>query len=481
MGYISLREEKEKNLDKLLVEKNNDDYFFECKHRYKDLFNNVNGYALDDDQIKCVINEDDSLLINAGAGSGKSLTLIGKIKYLVEVKKVNYEDILVISFTNESCKSFKNKISYDIDVFTFHRLGLEIIKKYRDVMIVTDELDFIIEEVFNDKECRKLLKGVELNKFSEDVKRFISMYKNREDIDFKDILKNNFSYKMHKLYKVIYIIYIRYKKHLEDNDLVDFDDMVNKALEYISEEYVFKEYKYIIIDEYQDSSDNRINLIKKILSCTGAKLIVVGDDFQSIYRFTGSNINLFLNFTKLFEYSKVLSINNTYRNCQQLIDVAGGFVMKNKFQLRKSLNSNLKLDKPIKFYYGSLDKLVKLLYDKEVLILGRNNRDIYKYDIDLASNCKYMTVHKSKGLESEVVIMVNLLDDINGFPSKRENSDVLKVMDYEDKFLYEEERRLFYVGLTRTKSVVYLLIEENPSVFVNELYKDYKKFIEIIK
>ena len=92
-------------------------------------------------------------------------------------------------------------------------------------------------------------------------------------------------------------------------------------------------YKYVIIDEYQDTSLVRFNLIKEILDKTDSKLMVVGDDFQSIYRFTGCDISLFLNFKKYFNKAKILKIQNTYRNSQELIDIAGNFVMKNKHQI----------------------------------------------------------------------------------------------------------------------------------------------------
>ena len=177
--------------------------------------------------------------------------------------------------------------------------------------------------------------------------------------------------------------------------------------------------------------------------------------------------------------------------------------MKNQKQIRKTLNSNKKLDYPIEIvYYKNIKedfyKLVSLIYNKtkkNILVLGRNN-----YDINMVLNPKYfnnsitclknnnikinyLTVHKSKGLEEENVIMINLRNDILGFPCKIKNNQILRfVTNNKEKYLYSEERRLFYVGLTRTKNKVYLFTPLNKeSIFVKELKKDYKKNIKINK
>jgi len=264
------------------------------------------------------------------------------------------------------------------------------------------------------------------------------------------------------------------------------------ATKYIKENGI-KQYKYIIVDEYQDTSYIRYFLLKEIINKTDAKIICVGDDYQSIYRFNGCNLNMFLNFKKYFGYTKVLKINNTYRNSQELINVAGKFIMKNKRQLYKKLRSSKSIDKPIKIMYG--DNLKKLLdkvieKHKKILILGRNNFDIDKYfRIDKDNNIqynkvniKYLTIHASKGLEEECVVIINLKDDILGMPNKIKDDKILKYVNNNiDIYPYEEERRLFYVALTRTKSDVYLLVDKkNPSIFVKELIRDNSKYIEYI-
>ena len=184
------------------------------------------------------------------------------------------------------------------------------------------------------------------------VMTIINLYK-AQNLDYKVF------YKIPKKYKEIVIlvlkILIEYEKEKKAIEAIDFDDMINLATEKIKN----NPYKYIIIDEYQDSSLIRVNLIKKLIKLNNAKLLVVGDDWQSIYRFSGCDINIFLNFKKYFKKIKTLKIINTYRNSQELINVASNFVMKNPYQIRKKLVSFKNNKKPIKiFYYKNNNQIV---------------------------------------------------------------------------------------------------------------------------
>ena len=249
--------------------------------------------------------------------------------------------------------------------------------------------------------------------------------------------------------------------------------MINKSIDIIKEKGIYN-YKYIIIDEYQDISLVKCELIKTIKQKTNSKLLAVGDDFQSIYRFTGTNIKTFINFKDYFPNAQIFKLKKTYRNSEELLEIANKFILKNKRQINKKLWSEKHQKNPIYIYYYNqnqkevLEKIIKK--SKNFLILGRNNNDI--------KNIKYkaMTVHKSKGLEADNVIILNLEDKVTGFPNKITNDRVLKyVLDDEDEYPYEEERRLFYVALTRTKNSNYLLVNiEKPSIFVQELLKDNK-------
>lgn len=231
---------------------------------------------------------------------------------------------------------------------------------------------------------------------------------------------------------------------------------------------------------------------------TKAYVTVVGDDFQSIYRFSGCDLNNFLDFQKHFKPAKKLYLTNTYRNSKELIHVAGSFIMKNPRQVKKKLKSNKNIPKPIIICYYKNKKedfyrLLNRINSDNLMILGRNNADIYQVlskhlqfnnhqIIYHNANIYYKTIHKAKGLEEDNVLMINLTNDIYSLPTKIKEDHILKyVIKHYDIYPFEEERRLFYVGLTRTKNYCYLFVpKDNPSIFIQELIKNYKKYITII-
>jgi len=431
------------------------------------ILDNVCGYPLDKEQREVVLCKNKNVLVSAGAGSGKSLTIIGKIRYLVEIDKVNIKDILVISFTNDTVNSLKNKLldnyNYDIDVFTFHKLGLNILENvnYHIDIISSDYLEYIVLEYFNGLMLnniyfqKKLLKYFKVKdtyinfinndcrfrEFTKLVIRFISLFRsnNLSINDFYNILISNrnklFGKKKVFLLRIILDIYLIYIDELKSSGKIDFDDMIIEACKNIDN--INFNYKYIIIDEYQDTSLVKFNMIEKLVDKMNSNLLVVGDDFQSIYRFTGCSLDLFLNFDKMFDDVKTFKLTNTYRCCYELINISGKFIMKNKYQIKKELKSNKHIYDPLYIIYtkNNVDCLIKLILknkDKEIMIIGRNNFDIYKYIDnrfkldnnnliyinDTSIKIRYLTAHRSKGLESDVVIIINMIDDIFGFPNK---------------------------------------------------------------
>lgn len=321
--------------------------------------------------------------------------------------------------------------------------------------------------------------------------------------------------------------FLEYRKMLVENHAVDFEDMINESVRVLAEVKEMKQkldFKYLIVDEYQDISRQRFDLVKSFSQVTDAKIMAVGDDWQSIYAFSGSDITLFTQFAEKMGYARLMKIVRTYRNSQEVIDIAGNFIQKNTSQIKKSLISPKHIEEPVIIYtydgaakdpkadrrsganyalaYAVQTALEQIInYNRQekkstekstILLLGRFNFDgdrlartgLFEY-VNRGSKLKsvnypslditFMTAHASKGLGYDNVIVVNGRNETYGFPSKIEDDPVLALVVKEDRSMqYAEERRLFYVAMTRTKNRVYFIApEKNPSEFLLEIKKEY--------
>lgn len=348
-----------------------------------------------------------------------------------------------------------------------------------------------------------IYQGQSFKSFINLLRSFLSLYKARyiDDLAFVNLIKEHDLKGYAKIRATLFLeicqnIYKYYRDHLECEHKIDFDDMILKSKEALDSVDGFN-YKYIIVDEFQDISVSRMEFLLKLIKKNKAKLFAVGDDFQAIYRFAGCDISIFLNFDKYFRDATKTYLTKTYRNSQELQDIAGPFIMANPYQYKKIIKSNSHLENPIKItYYDNLNKYKSLLAvlndiakknsDSKVLLLGRNNNDLKSFlglgmleksrdkifcqelpNLELS----FQTVHASKGLEADFVILLNANGDKYGFPNQMEDDPLLDlVLSDKSSFPFAEERRLFYVALTRTKSYLYILCDSNePSIFVEEI------------
>ena len=692
------------NIDNIeyLVEQNNEKYV-NCNLNNK-IFDSINGNSLDKEQRKAILQDEKSNLIIAGAGSGKTLTICGKVKFLIEINKIQPEQILLLSYSKKSCDDLTikiNKINENLRVNTFHKLGLDILTKSNEKkQTIEEQFDAIIEKYFreeikkdiemmrkvllyislyknsfnvnqkydnkgdlyqeikkndfktlktslvemtNDKENKETIKkeyvksyeelaianyyfingidyiyefpycknvatnekrqytpdfylekykiyhehyGIDKNgranqydgeeekkyldgivwkrkihtlyntkcietysyefenctifeklekslkengvvfkplekiqiidalnsiynnknfkSFINLIKTFLNLYKSkyRDETEFEKLKIKSFTNNFEKTRTILFLdivkkVYVYYENYIKMENKIDFDDMILKATDCIDNVQGFN-YKYIIVDEFQDISFSRMQFLKKLIEKGNSKLFAVGDDWQAIYRFEGCDLDIFLNFEKYFGYSNISYITLTYRNSQELQSIVGDFIKKNPEQISKTIKSNKRLNNPIKIAYYDDDKIssfieiLRNIYREDcvanILVLGRHNKDINdllcdkfelkngnlifkKYD---GFKIKYSTVHGSKGLEADYVILINADDSIYGFPNKIEDDKILNlVLSNKSKYEFAEERRLWYVALTRTKTYTYILVNENkPSCFVKEIEND---------
>lgn len=686
---------------------------------YSKLFDNVENRKLDIQQRTAIVQDEDNNLIIAGAGSGKTTTIVGKVNYILEKKLAKPDEILLISFTNDSASTLADRINnIDIEVKTFHKFGIDVItnvekkkpsifdtnqfegtikkffneliqnpeylnkvtlffinylkpvvddsefdnqgehiqflkdNNYRSFQLNSDKTTYRMEIVKSIQECQianflffngieykyeapyeedtatpefrrwkpdftltqnekkiyyehfgidrnndipkffvkenqtyeqaktiynnkiqwardtnerfqttliesysyemsegNLFKNLEnnlkehgfilnpkspneiwniINEASkDDVKQIIKLF-----LTFINLLKSNnysiadivvknktieskFNRKRNEiLIEIIGPIYKKYQDFLLENQEIDFSDMINKAANYIKNKKYKKEYKYIIVDEFQDISISRYQLIKALKDVyPWCKTFCVGDDWQSIYRFSGSDITLFKEFDEYFGVTLKSKIETTYRFKKPLIDISSTFIQKNPFQEMKELKSfsdQKKTEYSIIYSSGedhddtlalkqAFDEIVSNGYDgkKEIYILGRYNRDIgriknnpHHFNINKTLgtieyihksvekitpiNANFMTVHKAKGLQAEYIILLNCNSGRLGFPSQISDDLILNLLLNEsDQFENGEERRLFYVAMTRAKEQLYFIADEKyKSKFILELEND---------
>ncbi len=358
----------------------------------------------------------------------------------------------------------------------------------------------------------------EIDSFITLFQTFISLMKSNnysiDDVKNRNKqVKSKFHQQRNSLFiEIITPIFEKYQKYLSGRKEIDFSDMINKAAQFIATGKYKKKFSYVIIDEFQDISIGRYQLVKAIKDINPAcKLFCVGDDWQSIYRFSGSDIALFKEFEKYFGYTEKAKIETTYRFHDPLITLSSDFILKNPNQTRKELRG-LGNNKSSTYHiaysiseneddtYALQSIFNELLLSgkakgKEIFILGR-----YSFDIDRLKNegnifyidkgngivnyaikpnegeilrisAQFMTVHKAKGLEADIIIVINCNSGKHGFPSGMSDDPVLNLLLSEaDQFENGEERRLFYVAMTRAKELVYFVADSSyKSKFIAEL------------
>ena len=660
----------------------------------------VEGQKLDTQQMACVVKDPHSHLVIAGAGTGKTTTILGKVKYLLATKAVQPQELLILSFTNAAASEMKNRLLAEtnekIYVATFHKLGYDIIRRaeqitpkisqidirsftlddlkrlsqdrsyQRKLMLYLlfnrvqerSEFDFqseseyqdyletnppttILEEhvksygemlianyltqhgvryeyekaypidtrteeygqyhpdfylpdydiyieyfgidrkgnvpdYFSEKgnlsaseayqegmrwkrelhhengtkliECYAyehfegdLLKNLEENlikaavplkelslselisqtgqneknifsALADTISTIISLCRNRKysTSDLLSLCKKEMPKEI-ILAELIAPIMENYEDYLRTNKLVDFTDMLNRAEELtVSGQFVHK-FRYVIVDEYQDISSAQYRLLEAMRKQSDYKLFCVGDDWQSIYRFAGSDIGYILHFSQYWGDSELSRIETTYRFSQRLIDISGDFIMENPNQIKKYIRSGNDSEKlvigridgytenaSIRFMIEKIESLPK---DSSVFFIGR-----YQFDVDLLRNSDlltlkydnekqinrvylkgrndlkmaYYTAHRSKGLQADYVFIINNRATHMGFPSKVQNPPLVELLlEQADQYPDAEERRLFYVALTRARKKVYLLTSgKNVSSFAGELIDRYSEEIK---
>lgn len=346
-----------------------------------------------------------------------------------------------------------------------------------------------------DKELRDALEKSGI--FKEGKNRYLKCLQaiRTERLNYEQILKRLTDAKI--VYAKEYAAFLMrihdaYVKQLNDAQEIDFDDMILQATSLIKDGNFKPKWKHILVDEFQDISMARLELLKEIFN-KGPRPIwtVVGDDWQSIYRFSGGKLEVTTRFNDMIGSHTLSKLEKTYRYNNSIADTAGQFIMQNPEQYKKNVVTHTQVSNSCIHLYDShivrdeksepnislkAYAILKLIREKSpdatVAILAR-----YRYLLTEAKSVikdkkvKFWTFHSSKGLEADYCILLGFFQGKTGFPNQnKEDAVVEALLPMLDSFPHSEERRLFYVALTRAKKESYLIADANaPSEFINEL------------
>ena len=498
--------------------------------------------GLNESQKQAVMADGGHLLIVAGPGTGKTLTIVRRIAYLVN-QGVNPGNILAVTFTNRAAREMKERANALLGskadsafIGTFHLLGLNIVRQFTldDFVICNrDEQRNILKEI---------LKGTK-TKAQEAAER-ISRIKNfLEDAD-----------------KEMNAIYEAYQSALSAKSALDFDDLILKPIHMFKDEAILRQYQdmfsHIIVDEYQDINPAQYRLLK-LLAGDKANVCAVGDSDQAIYAFRGADIENFLNFEKDFKSAKTIALTENYRSTGAILNASGSMIKNNLKRIDKKLSSAKESGSPINivsmpderaegefivkeieermgctshynlyakgantacdgsysfsdfaviFRTNAQAKAIEEAFMESGIpyqVIGRKNlrqrkeiedtisymKSIINPSIEIgkeqeetllteddffdpkANAVTLMTLHMAKGLEFRVVFIAGVEEGLMPYTNNKDNVDI------------EEERRLFYVGMTRAKDELFLIharnrllygqrLNQSPAPFLKEIPKE---------
>ncbi len=410
-----------------------------------------------------------------------------------------------LQLRNWKLEQFETHNKTIVETWDYERLSEELIPNLKEKLKkVIPKLEFIpltyselVEKTFEFKEKR--------NEVVKLVGNFIKISKcNFYTVsDITERIKAKKYSKKQKLFGELALeVYRRYQDYLNTENRIDFNDMINLAVELTKKEpekYISR-YDHVLVDEFQDISYQRLELIKCFVNDkSNTKLFCVGDDWQSIYQFTGSDVRFFVNFKDYFPNPEITYLSNNYRSSKTIVGISNKLIANNKKQIIKETRSTHDIGmQPMfidftsgfnynpKIQYENIYNLIQILLDDgvephEIMVLSRFNK--YLRDLEIFCGARgvptesehggvrFYSAHKSKGSESQHVILTDMTSGLYGFPCEIQDSSVMELAKrFESDGFIDEERRLFYVSLTRSKKFLYIYsMEQSNSMFLNEI------------
>ncbi|MFP5597769.1 DNA helicase IV [Kluyvera sp. 142486] len=490
--------------------------------QYHEFFEQIESSPLNASQARAVVNGERSLLVLAGAGSGKTSVLVARAGWLLARGEASAEQILLLAFGRKAAQEMDERLQTRlhtdaITARTFHALALHIIQQGSKKVPVVSKLEndatarYTLFTQCWQQQCREKkaqAKGWRLwlqdelgwdvaeGNFWEDEKiikrmgsrldRWVSLMRMHGGSQAEMIagapeeVRDLFG----KRVKLMAPLLKAWKTALKEENAVDFSGLIHQAINILEKGRFVSPWKHILIDEFQDISPQRAALLAALRKQNShTSLYAVGDDWQAIYRFSGAQLSLTTAFNHYFGEGDNCALDTTYRFNGRIGEIANRFIQQNPHQLSKPLNSLTAGDKNAVTLLED-DKL-DALFDKlsgyateeqRILVLARYHH-LKPAALEKAVtrwpklNIDFMTVHASKGQQADYVIVLGLQEGFDGFPAPaRESIMEQALLPAPEDFPDAEERRLLYVAITRARLRVWLLFNaKQPSPFVDIL------------
>ena len=476
----------------------------------------VENHPLDREQRKAIYDPARFSLTVAGAGSGKTTTILGKILYLLQSGFASPPEILVLSFTHDSATELRERFLREyyqkfaeqillrkspppnITIETFHSLALKLLRSlWPDFSVAVSKTD----------SDDSLSSGSDDEATPESIIReFLDLHE-LESETVTQIASKISSEEYRKLFLTVFEQYQKELSELLEKHQTTFSGLIKLAIQYLRSGQIRTRFRYIIVDEYQDLSALRQEFLHLLIESSRANLFAVGDDWQAIYGFSGSRVDFTLNFRRFWGVFSLHRISKTYRFGPTLAKLSSSFIMQDHAQIQKQIQSQ-KEDtlEPVVEICGDSERLdlevlthyfKSLPENSSILLLGRFQIDQFRLahcsKFNLTSDgiefharpdlkIRFLTVHQSKGLEADYVVILNNREAKLGFPAHVKDpplkTELIKIAEELrlDQVSVNEERRLFYVALTRAKKQVILLtVDGKESSFIKELRRKFRE------
>lgn len=459
--------------------------------------------TMNDNQKEAILTTDGPLIILAGAGSGKTRVLTHRIMYLIKEKKINESNILAITFTNKAANEMKERIfnligdtTKYIWINTFHAMCLKILRT--NIEYLGYKTNFTI---LDSNEQKRVIKDI-IENYKYDIDQYnpnfilkvISNSKNKNESPEDLSQKSKFGFM-----KNVSNIYLKYQQYLKKNNVLDFDDLIIKTIELFEKsdetlKYYQNKFKYIHVDEYQDTSIIQYKLIK-LLSNFHKNICVVGDDDQSIYSWRGANVNNITDFEKDFKNSKIIYLNQNYRSNNIILSAANSIIKNNIKRKEKKLWTNIISDNKINFNYAENDieeadyiskKIKKLNNYNNTAILYRNNylsrvieNSLIKNSIPykILGSLHFLNRKEIKDILSYINILINPDDELSikriiNVPKRGIGKETLKKIE-----IYMQQNKInMYEALKNVKDIKLSTNITKKIVAFIEIFEKYKNF-----